>query len=365
VHRKQRLTVTIIIVTLNRPDCVRRCLECLGSQSTTPGQVIVVDSSPDNRTQRVVEAFNSVLYLHNENGYSKMTASRNIGLKAATGDIIAFLDDDAYAHDDWLANLLSTYEQNPDAGAVGGRALNNQPDEAKIGVDRIGRLTPSGLLEGWFAADPGKVIEVDHLMGCNMSFRREVLAKLGGFREDYPGISGVREDSDMCLRVARAGYKILLNPKAVVTHVGAPQAKGRRFDTRYAYYASRNHAMLMARNFGIWRAIVWRSAVRELVENCSETAWRLVAAIARFGARLLGLIIGTAAGLRFALVERHDPRRRDEKGRALSIGLQRESEQQIPPPLGATAGGTIPALAPSDAAVSSAKVGTFVADTLS
>ena len=57
-----------------------------------------------------------------------MTASRNIGLKAATGEIIAFIDDDAFVQEGWLRNLLASYK-DISIGAVGGRALNNQPDE--------------------------------------------------------------------------------------------------------------------------------------------------------------------------------------------------------------------------------------------
>ena len=94
--------------------------------------------------------------------------------------------------------------------------MNGQPGEADNGVDRIGRLTADGELHGYFAADPGRTIEVDHVMGCNMSFRRDVLALLGGFREDYPGISGVREDSDMCVRVRQRGYKIMFAPQAAM-----------------------------------------------------------------------------------------------------------------------------------------------------
>ncbi|HTW93709.1 MAG TPA: glycosyltransferase family 2 protein, partial [Tepidisphaeraceae bacterium] len=169
---------------------------------------------------------------------------------------------------------------------------------------------PDGTLTGFFAADPGEIIEVDHVMGCNMSFRREILARLGGFRTDYPGISGVREDSDMCLRVKRLGYRIMFNPAARVDHVGAPQAVGRRFDWRYSYYASRNHAMLLVRNFGPFSAIALRSALRELGQAFVEFARRASAAAGHFFARLIGSGIGLAAGSRRYMRERGDPVRR-------------------------------------------------------
>ena len=149
-----------------------------------------------------------------------MTTSRNIGLLSAIGDIIVFVDDDAFASDTWLAELLRPYDE-PAVGAVGGRVLANGKMLQDWDPQRVGRLLPTGELYAGFDSDPGRLLGVDHVMGCNMSFRRAVLAELGGFREDYPGISGICEDSDMCLRVRNAGWQIVFNPAAVVDHLGA------------------------------------------------------------------------------------------------------------------------------------------------
>jgi GT2 family glycosyltransferase len=316
------LTTTVIIVTLNRPDCVRKCLDCLDAQQPPAEQLIVVDASRDDRTRDVVQSFPHVIYLRNDNGFGRMTASRNIGLKASTGDIIAFLDDDAFAHEGWLKNLLAAYD-DPTVDVVGGRALNNQPGEALDGVDRIGRLTKNGSLEGWFAADPGRIIEVDHVMGCNMSFRRNVLAELGGFREDYPGISGVCEDSDMCVRVRRSGYKIAFCPSATVTHIGAPQAKGKRFDTRYAYFASRNHMALLVRNFGGMSGIVGRYSVYIFAESVRDCVKRIGGAVIRFAAAIGGTLIGFISGLWLLTKVGRDPVRRDVEGGRIRAHLER------------------------------------------
>ena len=70
-------------------------------------QVIVVDASTDDKTRRVVEGFPGTIYLRNELGYGHMTAGRNIGLAVATGDVISFIDDDAFAHPGWLQALLA------------------------------------------------------------------------------------------------------------------------------------------------------------------------------------------------------------------------------------------------------------------
>jgi len=321
------MNVSVIIVTLNRPDCVRRCLECLYAQTPRPSQIIVVDASPDERTREVVREFRGVVYLRNDNGYGRMTASRNIGLKIAVGDIIAFLDDDAFAHPQWLEKLAATYTDDS-IGAVGGRALNNQPGEAVLGVNEIGQLKPNGLLTGYFAADPGKVIEVDHVMGCNMSFRREVVAKLGGFREDYPGISGVREDSDMCLRVKALGYKILFTPEACVDHIGAPQAKGQRFDLRYVYYGQRNHLVLLIRNYGLGATIVWRYLGLNFGTSLRDYSTKIAAAFARLGVNFAGTVVGIISGLSLLYRMGRDPSRHDTEGEQIKSYLEAVPRQE-------------------------------------
>ncbi len=225
-----------------------------------------------------------------------MTTSRNIALKAASGEVIAFLDDDAFAHPDWLENLLLEYQQ-PQVGAVGGRALNNLPNEATIGVHEIGRLKANGELTGNFGADPGQTIEVDHIIGCNMSFRRETLAELGGFREDFPGFSGIREDTDMSLRVRRLGYVILFAPRAAVLHVGAPQISGRRFDMKYVFYGTQNHCVMLRQNFGLRSSLFWRYAGTTCVSAIGDCLRRVAGLCGRAVAALAGLLVGLLRSL--------------------------------------------------------------------
>lgn len=280
---------------MNRPDCVERCLSCLECQESNIHEIILVDASEDNETKKVVESYPKVIYCRTDVGYGHMTKSRNLGLTRATGEIVAFIDDDAFAHEGWLEALLAPYGDTT-VGGVGGRALNNQPGEETRGVDQIGKLYPSGAISGNFAADPKQIIDVDHLIGCNMSWRRDILVELGGLRDDYPGTE-VREETDIALRVSAMGYRLVFNPQAIVTHVGAPQVKGKRFDLRYTYYASRNHAQLLSRNFGPLRPIVWRSTIREIREASVTCARRFLKEVLTLIVRLVGLTTGSAAGI--------------------------------------------------------------------
>src|SRR5579862_3273563 len=166
------MRLSVMIPTYNRPDCIRRCLACLAQQVPPPDQVIVVDAATNDLTREAVAEFPGVEYVANPAGRRNTPNSRNVAVRRSTGDIIASLDDDAYAHPGWVAAILKTY-RDPTIAGVAGRALNNQPGEATRGLDEIGKLRRNGTVSGNFAADPGRIVEVDHMIGCNMSFRRE------------------------------------------------------------------------------------------------------------------------------------------------------------------------------------------------
>lgn len=314
------LTVSVIVVTVNRPDCVRRCLQALEGQQPQPEQVIVVDASRDDRTRCVASEFPHVHYLPKPELFGRMTASRNFGLMHATGSIVAYIDDDAYCRPGWLKSLLAAYD-SPSVGAVGGRALNAQPGEEHQGREDIGRLKPNGFLTGHFAADPGRVIDADHIIGCNMSFRREVLAWLGGFRDDAWGTSGLCEDSDICLRVRALGYRLRFQPKACVDHAGAPQAVGRRFSILYEYQHRRNSAILLIRNFGFSTMVlrfpfaITRHMTWEFIRSIGKSSARFVASFA-------GLVVGLVTGMAIFARNGRAPERRDSGGETIRTALE-------------------------------------------
>lgn len=245
-----RLSASVVIATYRRPEHVRECLAHLANQTVSPARVIVVDASPDMRTRGIVERFPGVEYRRNERGVGSTATSRAIGTSDIEDDIVAFIDDDAYAEPDWLENLLEPYGEDAVA-AVGGRARNGQPGEEDQGIGEIGRLLPDGRLTGYFAADPGEPVEVDHLLGANMSVRMKAIRDLGGIRDLYPGTC-LREETDIALRIRQAGMRVVFTPTAVVRHVAGEYAKGRRFDARYRYYGARNHVVLLATTLG-WR----------------------------------------------------------------------------------------------------------------
>ncbi len=216
-----------------------------------------------------------------------MTTSRNISLPHCIGEIISFIDDDAYAFPEWADSVLSTFADQS-ISAVAGHVVGDISDaDLPIGV-----IDANGSVIGNFGKLIQEPIEVEHAMGCNMSFRSSVLDELKGFRTDYPGISGIREDTDVFLRLKSLGKKIIFQPKASVRHIGAPQMKGRRFDLTYTYSAARNHTVLLIRNNGYLKGRIFRYLLRSLFLIITTVIRKIAAAIAYGSAEAAGNIVG-------------------------------------------------------------------------
>ncbi|WP_309064578.1 glycosyltransferase family 2 protein [Microbacterium sp.] len=302
----------VVVATYRRPEHVRTCLRHLEAQTVAPARIVVVDASPDDLTAAVVREFPHVDYRRNDLGVGTLAASRAIGSHDADEDVVAFIDDDAYAEPEWLERILAAYAPD-DVGAVGGRARNNRDGEESEGLDRIGRFLPDGSLTGNFGADPGRTIDVDHMLGANMTVRTSVLREIGGIHDYYPGTC-LREDSDISLRVRKAGYRIVYAPDAVVLHVAGDYARGRRFDLRYRFYGARNHVVLLRTTLGwgdphLARHLL-RTAPRALAEAVSGIrSWPqkrglparlrgLAGGVVRAGADVAGTVTGLLAAVR-------------------------------------------------------------------
>jgi GT2 family glycosyltransferase len=146
-----------------------------------------------------------------------LSVSRNIGIKNSSGDICAFIDDDALAHPDWLVRLEDGYISNSITGA-GGYTLNHtgQSFQAKaVLCDRFGKDYPvvAGLDTDTFCFPETELYP--SLLGTNSSFRREALLNIGGFDELF---AYFLDETDVCLRLIENGGRLVYAPNALVQH---------------------------------------------------------------------------------------------------------------------------------------------------
>ena len=139
---------------------------------------------------------------------------RDMALEYAEGEIIAFIDDDAYPRADWLKNAVAHFE-DPTVGAVGGPAVTAEND----GVFRqaSGRVYESFLCSGGYTYRyvPGKLMDAEDLPSVNLIVRKDVFEKIGGYDSNfYPG-----EDTKLCLDILKVAEKrIIYDPDVMVFH---------------------------------------------------------------------------------------------------------------------------------------------------
>ncbi|MBR3084773.1 MAG: glycosyltransferase [Kiritimatiellae bacterium] len=150
-------------------------------------------------------------------GKVRPAEKRNIGIREACGDIVAFLDDDAAPEPQWLAQAVRHFSE-AGVGASGGPAVTPPGDSrlARLGGDVYASPLVSGPARFRYTQDRIRV--VDDLPSCNLLVRKGLLERIGGYSTRYwPG-----EDTILCLDIVNAGYQIVYDPFAVVRHHRRP-----------------------------------------------------------------------------------------------------------------------------------------------
>jgi len=243
-----KLSLSVIVPTYNRHNDLEECLRSLFEMKQPPDEVIVVDSCSTDGTYELVKQFQAKYLCIRERS---MVKARNVGLRHATGDVVAYIDDDVIVSESWSIHILDSYEDEK-VGGVGGRVLPYSTcREACIPVHvqeiderLIGKVLNDGIVLGNFDVPTSTPIEVDTLIGCNMSFRRKLLIRIGGFDEKFQG-NCYRDDTDACLRLKRLGYKLVYNPKALVWH----KFRGKSTKLSWYYWTAYNHTYFFLKNF--------------------------------------------------------------------------------------------------------------------
>jgi GT2 family glycosyltransferase len=213
--------ISVVVPTWQRPSQLRACLEGIFHLDPLPDQVVVVRRREDGETALILSALSSEVdeCVVDEPG---VVAALEAGARRATGDIVAFTDDDAVPRSDWLNYLLRQY-RDPRVGAVGGRdIIHNERGIVQGATRRVGTISPFGRVAGGHHLGVGAAREVAHLKGVNMSFRRSLLCFPVGFRGEG---AQVFYELAMCLAVRRDGWKVVYDPRAQVDHY-----PGERFD---------------------------------------------------------------------------------------------------------------------------------------
>jgi GT2 family glycosyltransferase len=196
-------SVSVVVCSYNGARTIGACCAALTQLDYPDYEVIVVDDGSTDRTAEIGSGFGFQVLSTENRGLS---SARNTGMKAATGEIIAYLDDDAMPDPHWLTYLAWGFLTTEHA-AFGGPNIP-PPDD--------------GLVADCVAQAPGGPVHVllsdtvaEHVPGCNLAVRRRSLEAIDGFDPLYRAAG---DDVDVCWRLHEAGESIGFSPAAMVWH---------------------------------------------------------------------------------------------------------------------------------------------------
>jgi GT2 family glycosyltransferase len=200
---RPRPRVSVVVCSHDGGRTIRDCCEGLRELDYPDFEVIVVDDGSTDSTAAVAEEHGFRVIRTPHRGLS---SARNTGLAAATGEIVAYLDDDARPDPDWLSHLAESFARSAHVG-VGGPNLTPAGDGAVAQCVARSPGNPTHVL----LTDE----EAEHLPGCNMAFRRGALEAIGGFD---PRFRSAGDDVDVCWRLRELGWTLGYSPAAAVWH---------------------------------------------------------------------------------------------------------------------------------------------------
>lgn len=240
-NTKPGVSVIICCYSLERFSDVKEAIESVLVQSLKSGEIIVVVDHNKELFQKLQERRYNGIKLLLSSGTPGLSAARNVGVEAAGGEIIAFLDDDAVAEKDWLEKLTEAF-LNKNVMATGGEALPRwkrgfPPAWFPLEFDFVIGCTNHKRL---IIAEDG---EIRNVTGSNMAFRREVFEKAGPWevklgRNETGNVKfnpAGGEEAELCLRIKAAfpEGKILFAPQALVHHKVAEERTKLRYMLNY------------------------------------------------------------------------------------------------------------------------------------
>lgn len=201
---KPTMVVTGVIPCFNGEAFVGEAIRRLQNQTRPLDELIIVDDGSTDRSLSIIQSFSNVVLIQHVKNMG-LPAGRNNAWKAAKGEIIVYVDVDAYAAPDFVENIVSAYEDEQ-TGGVGG-----------AGYEVHQKPSPNRWRQLFLSQNHGDIplVDVPFLFGIGASFRRSVLEEVGGFD---PVFTTNGEDVDICLRIRKKGYRLRYTPAAKLYH---------------------------------------------------------------------------------------------------------------------------------------------------
>jgi len=195
--------VSVVVCSHNGARTLRDCCEGMLELEYPSFDVIIVDDGSTDATADIAEEYGFEVIRTPNRGLS---SARNTGLEATTGEIVAYIDDDARPDTHWLYYLAHAFLSTDYAGVGGPNIVPPQSGSVSWCVENAPGGPVHVLLDDR---------EAEHIPGCNMAFRKSALLAVGGFDPRYRAAG---DDVDICWKLQARGWKLGFSPAAVVWH---------------------------------------------------------------------------------------------------------------------------------------------------
>jgi lipopolysaccharide/colanic/teichoic acid biosynthesis glycosyltransferase/glycosyltransferase involved in cell wall biosynthesis len=236
--------ISVIIPARNAEETLEQCLVAVLNQKgiEDPYEVIVIDDGSTDNTEGIARRVGiTVIRLEGEGP----AIARNVGAEVARGEFILFTDADCEPAEDWISQIMRSFE-DPEVVGVRGAYRTRQRE-------KMARLVQ---LEYGFKYERMEWLDrIDFIDTYSAAYRRKVFMENGGFQSVFPHASV--EDQELSFRLARKGYKMVFNPKAIVYHL---------HDRTLGEYVNRKY------NIGYWKAFLLRWLPEKALSD-SHTPW--------------------------------------------------------------------------------------------
>lgn len=210
--------VSVIVVLYNQAGLTLRTLTALADQQGVSFETIIVDNASQDETGLLLDRIRGATILRNTENRGFLLAA-NQGAAVARGRHILFLNNDAYLHRDSLAAAVRRIDSDASTGVVGGRIILMDGSLQEAGCVTFSDGSTTGYGRGDTPAAPEFrfVRDADYVSGAFLLIRTPLWRALGGF--DTALAPAYYEDTDLCFRVRKAGFRVVYDPAVVLTHV--------------------------------------------------------------------------------------------------------------------------------------------------
>jgi hypothetical protein len=248
--------VTVVIPVFHGKPYLERCFRSVLATDYANMEIVVVDSSSTDGSVEYVSGFRNrsrhdivTIRLNHNPG---VCAARNVGAGCSTGQILAYIDQDSAPEPDWLKSAVSAFLQDERLGLIQCKlvVLNEDSTIDSLGyyLDKI-TLFPVQLVPPGVVPDRGDLRSryIFGAKGAGMLVRKKVFDLVGGFDE---GFFFWYEENDLCWRIWKSGYSIMLVPGSTVYHMWGSRRRSlpREYEFTTFFYAPRNYMMTVLKN---------------------------------------------------------------------------------------------------------------------